>query len=242
MEFDVFNKLDNVLKDQDKKKKTEDLTQIAEALTLAQVKLSKMIEDEVAVISGVDTSVKLEELEEGSIKITVKENLPKMKVFRKNINDNIKAYQEVRDRWSSLIKKATDSLSGWIPFEKAIVWIVHYDPYVSDLDNYAFKYIIDALRFLGLIHYKDDFNHLSVIHTGKQDKEDPRTEIYIIMDQGQLSDYYCMNVEKNKKKKGVSFMNQDQQKCQYMDTKKEENYTKNTSKLKQNKQKKSNTS
>ena len=65
-------------------------------------------------------------------------------------------------------------------FDKALCVIRVYSPASYwDVDNRAYKYIIDSLRYNKLI--KDDRqNYLSFMVLGEMDKEHPRTEIYIM--------------------------------------------------------------
>lgn len=66
-------------------------------------------------------------------------------------------------------------------FEKAFIVIALYLPYSLewDPDNRAIKYIIDAVRYLRLVE-TDNWRHVSYAVTAEVDKENPRTEVYVV--------------------------------------------------------------
>ena len=159
---------------------------IEECLTLAQIMMTEITEA-AEILEEVETNANTgkEEFENG-LKLTVNECLPKIRVYeRKYGKYDHQAYQEARNRWLSLIKEALGEHHKE-PIIKSIVWIKHYNKYLCDPDNFTAKFIIDALRGLGVIFHKDDGEHVSIIHTCMVDKENPRTEIIALKDENQL--------------------------------------------------------
>ncbi|MBV1818020.1 hypothetical protein [Clostridium cochlearium] len=54
-----------------------------------------------------------------------------------------------------------------------------YSPYLFDVDNVEFKYIIDAFRYSGFF-YNDNCNCVSYMVEGKQTKKHPLIKVKII--------------------------------------------------------------
>lgn len=119
---------------------------------------------------GACSPVNVEEIE-GVFKITVRDILPRNKDLIKKKNLQI--------QWYSTMSKALKEINR--KFDALIVVIVLYLPagYVWDVDNRPYKMIIDTLRYNHIIP-DDSWNKLSFMVIGKTDKDNPRTEIYLI--------------------------------------------------------------
>ena len=100
-------------------------------------------------------------------------------------------YSEVRDQWFTTLKNLLlqnrDKLTGLQTFPRAIAWFTFYfpDQKVRDVDNFSVKLINDALVKCRILE-DDDHRVLSVVVTAAVDEQNPRTEIVIASDQGQL--------------------------------------------------------
>lgn len=73
-----------------------------------------------------------------------------------------------------------DRTGDYFRFSKAILIVVHHFSTAkqTDLDNYDYKYMIDAIKSLQIIE-DDSFQHLELYTTGVQDSEDG-IECYLI--------------------------------------------------------------
>lgn len=155
-------------------------------LTQAQVQISNLMKeiiDKNPNLRDVESEVKREVIDD-ILKITIKEYPPKIDVFRRievingSVIDN--AYQEVRDRWYSLIRKAMKGYEGG-RVDPAIVYLVYYVPWMCDVSNFTGKMIIDGLMYYGAIATDDNLENVPIeIQEARIDKENPRTEVYII--------------------------------------------------------------
>ena len=109
------------------------------------------------------------EVEGDCIKITIKDILPR----EVNITNSM-----IRTYWLSLMSYALKDVQ--LKYDKVICAIKVISPATYwDVDNRAYKIIVDAIRLQGLI--KDDqHRYLSLLILGDEiDKENPRTEITI---------------------------------------------------------------
>ena len=104
------------------------------------------------------------------IKITVKDILPQSTDIDKS---------QLQFYWLGIMKNALKGTE--ILYEKVLCAICIYSPVGQkwDVDNRVYKFIIDGLRFMGLIR-NDSWDRLSFMVIGNEDKINPRTEIYII--------------------------------------------------------------
>lgn len=132
---------------------------------------------------------KLEELPGRLLKITIPEHLPHMSIYSKVVFVNnkpfYKAYSAARDLWYGSTQKALLNFSGK-KIDPCAVYVVYYTPYLCDFDNYSIKFIIDALRYHGCI-VNDDYTHVQDgARVIVRDKKNPRTEIYVIKDNGSV--------------------------------------------------------
>ncbi len=74
--------------------------------------------------------------------------------------------------------------------DPAIVYLVYYVPWMCDVSNFTGKMIIDGLMYYGAIATDDNLENVPIeIQEARIDKENPRTEVYIIP--------YHNQVEKN---------------------------------------------
>ena len=179
-------------------------------LTQAQVQignLMKEIIDKNPNLRDVESEVKREVIDD-ILKITIKEYPPKIDVFRRievingSVIDN--AYQEVRDRWYSLIRKAMKGYEGE-RVDPAIVYLVYYVPWMCDVSNFTGKMIIDGLMYYGAIATDDNLENVPIeIQEARIDKENPRTEVYIIPYHNQVEKILLPYKEDEKLKKEIA--------------------------------------
>ena len=179
-------------------------------LTQAQVQignLMKEIIDKNPNLRDVESEVKREVIDD-ILKITIKEYPPKIDVFRRievingSVIDN--AYQEVRDRWYSLIRKAMKGYEGG-RIDPAIVYLVYYVPWMCDVSNFTGKMIIDGLMYYGAIATDDNLENVPIeIQEARIDKENPRTEVYIIPYHNQVEKILLPYKEDEKLKKEIA--------------------------------------
>lgn len=108
-------------------------------------------------------------VENGVLRITVDECLPRI----------ANGTSKLRLHWINKITKALISIEA--KFEKALCVIAVYSPFGGnwDVDNRAYNYVINALRYARVID-DDNYHNLTFMVTGQVDKEYPRTEIYVL--------------------------------------------------------------
>lgn len=179
-------------------------------LTQAQVQISNLMKeiiDKNPNLRDVESEVKREVIDD-ILKITIKEYPPKIDVFRRievingSVIDN--AYQEVRDRWYSLIRKAMKGYEGG-RIDPAIVYLVYYVPWMCDVSNFTGKMIIDGLMYYGAIATDDNLENVPIeIQEARIDKENPRTEVYIIPYHNQVEKILLPYKEDEKLKKEIA--------------------------------------
>lgn len=179
-------------------------------LTQAQVQISNLMKeiiDKNPNLRDVESEVKREVIDD-ILKITIKEYPPKIDVFRRievingSVIDN--AYQEVRDRWYSLIRKAMKGYEGG-RIDPAIVYLVYYVPWMCDVSNFTGKMIIDGLMYYGAIATDDNLENVPIeIQEARIDKENPRTEVYIIPYHNQVEKILLPYKEDEKLKKDIA--------------------------------------
>ena len=179
-------------------------------LTQAQVQISNLMKeiiDKNPNLRDVNSEVKREVIDD-ILKITIKEYPPKIDVFRRievingSVIDN--AYQEVRDRWYSLIRKAMKGYEGG-RIDPAIVYLVYYVPWMCDVSNFTGKMIIDGLMYYGAIATDDNLENVPIeIQEARIDKENPRTEVYIIPYHNQVEKILLPYKEDEKLKKEIA--------------------------------------
>ena len=179
-------------------------------LTQAQVQISNLMKeiiDKYPNLRDVESEVKREVIDD-ILKITIKEYPPKIDVFRRievingSVIDN--AYQEVRDRWYCLIRKAMKGYEGG-RIDPAIVYLVYYVPWMCDVSNFTGKMIIDGLMYYGAIATDDNLENVPIeIQEARIDKENPRTEVYIIPYHNQVEKILLPYKEDEKLKKEIA--------------------------------------
>ena len=118
------------------------------------------------------------------LKITIDDYPPKVSVYERNevIDGRIvsKTYKKIRNRIYSLVGSALIDYKGE-RIDPAIVHIVYYVPRICDVGNFLSKMIIDSLMYNGAIGNDDNLKHLPIeIGQAIIDKENPRTEIYVL--------------------------------------------------------------
>ncbi len=109
------------------------------------------------------------EVNDDYIKVTVQDILPKDVSISKPV---------LRDHWLRIMHQALKDVNK--QFDKVLCVIAVYCPTPYwDVDNRAYKYIIDSLRHNRIIP-DDKHSNLSFMVIGGVDRESPRTEIYIL--------------------------------------------------------------
>ncbi|MDD2586792.1 MAG: hypothetical protein PHT79_09770 [Syntrophomonadaceae bacterium] len=103
------------------------------------------------------------------IKVTVKDILPRDIGLSKN---------SLKIHWLGILHNAFSKLD--VQYQKVLCVIKIYNPAAFwDVDNRGYKIIIDSLRYNGIIP-DDKWNNLAFMVDGEVDRENPRTEIYIM--------------------------------------------------------------
>lgn len=101
-------------------------------------------------------------------------------------------YSQVRDLWFStimnLLQHNKDRLAGLQTFTKALVWFTFFfpDEKIRDVDNFSVKLVNDALVKCKILK-DDDHRIVGVVVRAAVDHVNPRTEIVIAEDVGQLA-------------------------------------------------------
>ena len=82
--------------------------------------------------------------------------------------------------WTELILYAHTKADIKIQFQKALCIIKVYYPLKTpwDIDNRAYKHIVDAIRYTKLIP-DDSSKHLSIMFTGVPGSKEKKTEIFV---------------------------------------------------------------
>lgn len=108
-------------------------------------------------------------IDNGILRISVDECLPRGSVVSK----------PVKMRWINKIRRALLDIN--IRFDSATIIIEVYSPYSTswDTDNRAHSMIINAIRYMKIIP-DDSYQYMTYMVSGKVDKENPRTEIYVL--------------------------------------------------------------
>ncbi len=130
------------------------------------------------------------------LKITVNIFPPKVRVhpellYAKN-KQGPSTYSQVRDLWFATIKNLLlgnrEQLTELQTFQRALVWFKFFfpDEKVRDVDNFSVKLVNDALVKCKMLNDDDHRILSSVIVTAAVDYKNPRTEIIITDDIGQL--------------------------------------------------------
>lgn len=109
------------------------------------------------------------EINERFIKITVNDILPRIAGLSKS---------SLELHWLGIMHKALKDIDR--KFEKVLCVIKVISPaYYWDADNRAHNIVINSLRYNQIIP-NDKFGNLSFMVMGGVDKENPRTEIYLV--------------------------------------------------------------
>jgi len=142
------------------------------------------------------------------LKITIPEYPPKLSIYQKIefVDGKIasSAYQKARSRWYSIIQQALKNYKGG-RIDPAIIYIVYYVPRICDVGNFVSKMIIDGLMYAGAIAKDDNLKHVPVeIKEARIDKENPRTEIYVIKYTNQIEEILTPWVKRNREKSRVN--------------------------------------
>lgn len=104
------------------------------------------------------------------IKITIKDILPREADISKTT---------LREHWLNLMFYALKDIDWQAEKVLCVIKVISTATY-WDTDNRSYKFIIDSLRYKQIVP-EDTHNHLSYLVVGGEiDKENPRTEIYIV--------------------------------------------------------------
>ncbi len=124
----------------------------------------EFVEDELKTIQMVDA-----ETNDRYVKITINDILPRAVGVSKSSLEN---------HWLSLMHKALQDVET--QYEKILCVIKVFSPaHYWDVDNRTYSIIINSLRYNKIIP-DDKFNNLSFMVMGDIDKDNPRTEIYLL--------------------------------------------------------------
>jgi hypothetical protein len=115
----------------------------------------------------------------GVLSITIKDYLPHKKLV-KRVRDSwvLKSY------WTGCVSGAVEELRRRgveVPvISPALCQIITYVPIDTewDVDNRVYKYVIDGLRYAGVLD-TDAWENMAFMVVGRIDKENPRTEINV---------------------------------------------------------------
>jgi len=109
------------------------------------------------------------EVNNGFVKITINDILPRAVGVSKS---------SLEYHWLSLMHKALKDVET--QYEKILCVIKVFSPaHYWDVDNRTYSIIINSLRYNQVIP-DDKFNNLSFMVMGDIDKDNPRTEIYLL--------------------------------------------------------------
>jgi len=139
-------------------------------LESARIDIEKALEEEVEDLGMIEPVEGAKAwVEKGVLRISVDECLPRGNVVSK----------PVKMRWINKIRRALLDIN--IRFESATVIIEVYSPYSAswDTDNRAHSMIINAIRYMKIIP-DDSYQYMTYMVSGKIDKDNPRTEIYVL--------------------------------------------------------------
>ena len=126
------------------------------------------------------------------LKITIDDYPPKISVYDRNeiVDGRIvsNTHKKTRDRIYSLVGSAVRSYKGE-RIDPAIVHIVYYVPRICDVGNFVGKMIVDGLMYSGAIGKDDNLEHVPIeISQAIIDKDNPRTEIYVVKHSKELEE------------------------------------------------------
>jgi hypothetical protein len=175
------------------------LVETYEALSTQQIKIAKEISNlnyrtdaplsqRIGIKGFSEATIK----ENGIIKIVVNRTPEKVKLFNRL---GTQYYKEIKDFWEGSILNALQSITIQPFNEKAfiIVNILHTgDDW--DTDNHSIKFIIDAIRYSGVIK-NDTYKDVSYTVTGQKNKA-AKTVIYISKGHQYIELYKktCLNI------------------------------------------------
>ena len=173
-------------------------------------KANNLLKEQVEIANKIDSNLSDAEIQDkyqakklnNGMKIIIYEQMPKLKIYDRVVYKkeglDRSSYQLSRNRWFSMIKQAISNFSEnhHLNHDASIIGVINYTNYLSDTDNFCFKFIIDALRYLKIIKHDDNLYCSKFFSYSKQvPKCQVRTEIYILEDTGQL-DEIVINSEK----------------------------------------------
>ena len=109
-------------------------------------------------------------------------------------------YRELKKQWETLVKCVCNPKPPK-PLENVVVLIKYYFPTKirHDPDNYSGVFILDGLVKAGIL--KDDsFDCISLVLDADCDRNNPRTEIYIVEGTEEIAYFFALNKEYSKNK------------------------------------------
>ena len=169
----------------------QDTRNLQRELAFLQARLANYLDKlEINIIKGCNSRTSLEIIPNGIRIVVLDEFPPKTSVYdRITLKNGILtnyAYAEARNRWYSLIKQAVAEYTGE-RIAPAIIYIKYYVPKICDAGNFLSKFIIDGLMYNGAIAIDDNLDNVNaVIQEAVLDQHNPRTEIYVFKNIGQL--------------------------------------------------------
>jgi hypothetical protein len=152
-----------------------DRNELEEAYLLAEktrLKLWSVLESPAEVIEESKTNIIQmidTEVNERYVKISINDILPRAVGVSKS---------SLEQHWLRIMHKALKDVDR--QYEKVLCVIKVFSPaYYWDVDNRTYSIIINSLRYNQIIP-EDRFNNLSFLVMGDIDKNNPRTEIYLL--------------------------------------------------------------
>ncbi len=159
----------------------KELRELRNSLLLDQIRISELIDEK-----------RVEKLNENMgcemvgdvLKITINDYPPKISVYERNeiVDGRIVSdtYKKVRARVYRLVGNALKDYKGE-RIDPAVVHIVYYVPVLCDVGNFLGKMMVNSLMYNGAIAKDDNLEHVPIeISQMIIDKENPRTEIYVL--------------------------------------------------------------
>ncbi|MCL6478784.1 MAG: hypothetical protein K6T65_10245 [Peptococcaceae bacterium] len=138
-------------------------------MTNLKYELDQVIEDKIESIGDFAPEGTKAWVDNGILRIDVDEPLPRNATYTGSM----------RSVWLTKLYKALLDID--ISFGRALCIIIVYSPrdVMWDVDNRAYKVVVDALRIAGKVN-DDNYQNISILVIGNVDKERPRTEIHVV--------------------------------------------------------------
>ncbi len=167
---------------------------IQRELVLKQIEISNIFEEEK------EKLLKLEKVTNG-IKITLPEYPPGLDVYEKIIiaedgRKDSRAYTEARVYWNNLIRKVSTKYNEE-RIDPCIIYIKYLAPWKCRVSDFTPKFIIDGLVLNKFIAANDNFQNVNyLIQSMVIEKDNPRTEIFVIKNKKQMEELFAEDAYK----------------------------------------------